>query len=623
MPSLKEAALHYAGLGFAVLPLLQKQKTPKGLHGSAEASSDPKQIQRWWTVNPEFNIGIATGSKSKLVVIDVDEDPEKDVHGMQTLRDWEREHGELPDTWIATTGRGGAHYYYKTDQSWHNSAGLLPGIDIRGEGGYVVAPPSVHPNGSVYDWDGFYNPEDQEIAWLSGSALELVEYLRKSKKDKKDDQKYNQTAEIQKGHRQSLLVALIGSLINIGLSEDAIREAVRLENEQKCKPPMSESELEKEVFPAIRRGWEVTEPYTDSVLPVQFTDEDLKKRELPMPVRLGSIWNNLPQPAPELIAGVLRQGHKMIISGPSKAGKSYLLMELAVDIAEGYNWLKSRCKQGKVFYVNMEIDDPSCYRRFQSIYKSMGLTVGNHVDNITIWGLRGHSMPITKLAPKIIEQCRDENYAAIIIDPLYKVIEGDENSNSDIAKMSSGFDMIAQETGASVIYAHHFAKGYAGDRSSLDRGAGAGTFSRDPDAILTITQLDLPDEVNDKHTGWRIEFTLREFGEYGPVDVWWEFPMHKVDHDGILEDANVITSQSEARKKRAKAEQSHRATNIEQAAADCEKADDIGGFTTSAFITEYSKYEDIARSTVEVRLSSAGYIKTVEKAGATGIWHKG
>ena len=149
----------------------------------------------------------------------------------------------------------------------------------------------------------------------------------------------------------------------------------------------------------------------------------------PEPVELGDILANPPAMAPVLIDGILRQGHKASLTGPSKAGKSFALMELAIDIAEGMNWMGCRCAQGDVLYINMEIDDASCYNRFNTIYKAMGLTVNGrpspNANRIKVWGLRGKSMPLAQLTPRIIAVAQGRGYKAIIIDPLYKVMDGD------------------------------------------------------------------------------------------------------------------------------------------------------------------------------------------------------
>ena len=326
---------------------------------------------------------------------------------------------------------------------------------------------------------------------------------------------------------------------------------------------------------------------------------------LPKPVPLSEVWDDLPPVAPELIEGVLRQGHKMIISAPSKAGKSFALMELAFAIAEGFNWFGSRCMQGKVLYINMEIDDPSCYQRFRSIYDALGMDIGNHVGNIEVWGLRGRSMPISKLAPEIIAEAKHD-YVAIIIDPLYKVMDGDENSNSDVGQMVGQFDKIARETGASVIYAHHFAKGTGGDRSAIDRAAGAGAFARDPDAILTMTELAVQSDPDSDRTAWRMEYILREFPRKKPVSFWWEYPLHRIDTD--LDEEVVETSATRAEKTRklvkdkAQKEQNDR---VREVAEKIKKED--GTFTISEFMKAFSVYGDLKRTTAQRWLQNVGY----------------
>lgn len=148
----------------------------------------------------------------------------------------------------------------------------------------------------------------------------------------------------------------------------------------------------------------------------------------------------------------------MLISGSSKAGKSFLLMELCIALAEGRPWLGFPCKKGRVLYVNLEIDPASCVNRFVKIYDALGYA-RDHIDDIIIWNLRGHAVPLDKLVPKLIRRVRDQRLDAIIIDPIYKVITGDENSASDMAAFCNQFDRICNETGCSTIYCHHHSNG--------------------------------------------------------------------------------------------------------------------------------------------------------------------
>ena len=153
--------------------------------------------------------------------------------------------------------------------------------------------------------------------------------------------------------------------------------------------------------------------------------------ELPGMVSLSEFKDDPPTLPEELITGILRRGHKMLISGSSKAGKSFLLMELCIALAEGRTWLGFPCKKGRVLYVNLEIDPASAINRFLRIYEALGIPI-KHSDDIVIWNLRGHAVPLDQLVPKLIRRVRDQHFDAIIIDPIYKVIIGQTGWNLSI-----------------------------------------------------------------------------------------------------------------------------------------------------------------------------------------------
>lgn len=321
--------------------------------------------------------------------------------------------------------------------------------------------------------------------------------------------------------------------------------------------------------------------------------------DLPEPEGLESVWDNLPDLSPCLIENVLRKGHKMLIAGPSKAGKSFLLIELCIAIAEGKKWLQWQCSQGKVLYVNLELDRASCLHRFKDVYMSLGIRPES-LKNIDIWNLRGKSVPMDKLAPKLIRRASKKDYTAVIIDPIYKVITGDENSADQMANFCNQFDKVCTELGCAVIYCHHHSKGSQGAKKSMDRASGSGVFARDPDALLDLIELetteallkqeenkaicetckqyldahrewqddvsqddlcsstlmldycrkhlqkwqmiDLEDQIRDAKdrvkalTAWRIEGTLREFKKFSPVNLWFDYPVHRLDEVGSLQD---------------------------------------------------------------------------------------
>lgn len=234
------------------------------------------------------------------------------------------------------------------------------------------------------------------------------------------------------------------------------------------------------------------ETWSDWVEWVESMNDDLPDEE-----NLADVLFNLPDYAEELIEGILRQGHKMLLVGPSKSGKSFSLIELCIAIAEGTKWMGRQCKQGDVLYVNFELDRASCLHRFKDVYQTLGLTP-NNANRIFVWNLRGKTPALDQLVPKLIRRAEKKKYIAVVVDPIYKVITGDENSASEMAKFCNQFDKIADALGASVIYAHHHSKGAQGGKKSMDRASGSGVFARDPDALLDMIELDIPKEVKDK-----------------------------------------------------------------------------------------------------------------------------
>ena len=269
-------------------------------------------------------------------------------------------------------------------------------------------------------------------------------------------------------------------------------------------------------------------------------DESLLFDGLPKPLNLSDFSGVVVKPENEIIKGVLRKGHKAILAGPSKAGKSFLLMELCVAIAEGTTWLGFPCSRGKVLYINLEIDNKSCIIRFQEIYKALGLPI-NGDGNIMVWPLRGKAKPLSELSESIIQASIDYQPDVVIIDPIYKIIAGDENSATDMGKFCNEIDRITKALGCSVIICHHHSKGTQGQKKSIDRSSGSSVFARDPDAILDIIELEadtaITDRIGPDATAWRLEMTLREFKDPAPVKFWFDYPVHRVDHDGLLSDA--------------------------------------------------------------------------------------
>lgn len=264
---------------------------------------------------------------------------------------------------------------------------------------------------------------------------------------------------------------------------------------------------------------------------------------------------------PCVIDGLLRYGHKMLISGPSKAGKSFLQIELAIAIAEGRSWLGMQCKQGRVIYVNFELDEDSCTNRIFDVYDAIGYpsdTTDTWSDNLEVWNLRGKAVAMDKLAPSLIRRARKTNPLVIILDPIYKVITGDENSAEQMALFCNQFDKVATEVGCSVIYCHHHSKGAQGGKKAMDRASGSGVFARDPDALLDLIELPMKDKqydymanklacesvlhyLDDVHPAWRDDIGLDDRESEFQLLGWCD---DNLTHDQAAE-AHSIASRAE------------------------------------------------------------------------------
>lgn len=291
--------------------------------------------------------------------------------------------------------------------------------------------------------------------------------------------------------------------------------------------------------------------------------------KLPEIISLADSKDNPPILPEELICGILRKGHKMIISGSSKVGKSFLLMELCIAIASGDEWIGFKCTQGKVLYINLEIDSESCKQRFLEICKELN-TDPKYMDNIKIWNLRGYARPLNELLPELLQRVDEENYSAIILDPIYKIITGDENSATDMGTFCNYIDKICTTTKSSVIYCHHHSKGVQGFKKAQDRSSGSGVFARDPDAILDIIELELSDDMKNcfgkNAIILRMESSLREFPNITPVNFQFKYPIHIVDTLGTFDslptqgsfEAASVKAQNANNKKRENAEESFR-----------------------------------------------------------------
>jgi ferredoxin len=249
--ALHAAALEYNGRGWAVFPCQPRGKQPACARGFHDAvANDPTRINTWWGAFPNLNIGIATGAVSGFFVLDIDDDG-----GEASLRKLEEQHGKLPATIEAITGKG-RHCYFRIGDhgAIKNSAGqIAPGLDIRGDGGYVLVPPSIHPSGRAYAWsvdnaDSFADAPD----WLH--ALIHADRAGNGAKGKPLEHWHQVlTNTIPDGIRDNSLTSICGKLIHAGMTDVMLLlDVMQCINIARCVPVCPPEDVEAIVANVLR-----------------------------------------------------------------------------------------------------------------------------------------------------------------------------------------------------------------------------------------------------------------------------------------------------------------------------------------------------------------------------------
>lgn len=230
---LAEAALHYARHGIRVFPLVPRGKVAfRGTHGCKDATTDEERIAQWWSQTPDANIGIATGEGTGFLVLDVDGE-----EGIASLKRLMPENVELPETAMSQTGKG-FHYLFRDNGKYRNStSGIAPKLDIRTDGGHIVAPPSVHPSGHRYRW-----LRDSIIAdppeWLSKAILQKTRQPQRSQ-----SAPLPEGDTISEGSRNAALASFAGTLRKRGIEAEELFEHLDTFNQHRCDPPLFEREV--------------------------------------------------------------------------------------------------------------------------------------------------------------------------------------------------------------------------------------------------------------------------------------------------------------------------------------------------------------------------------------------
>ena len=262
---------------------------------------------------------------------------------------------------------------------------------------------------------------------------------------------------------------------------------------------------------------EISTP-TDIKTSTNFTLKPIPKSAVLPPLEnAAALLKNPNQVEPEeIVEGLIHRGTKVVLGGSSKAGKTSLLMYLALCVTTGNPFLRWATHMGGVLYINFEILAAFMKSRLETLIQHMGISAPSNLD---VWNLRGFAGDFDALMAEIVRKTAGENYALIILDPIYKVMRGkSENAAAGVGALCLKLERLAERTGAAVVYAHHFTKGKQTQKKPIDRLSGSGVFGRDADSIVLFTDHNEPNCFS-------VDVILRNLPPQESFVTEWKYPV--------------------------------------------------------------------------------------------------
>lgn len=353
---LQKHAQYYAKMGLPVFPCRPKDKVPATPHGCKDATTDPAQVGAWWNGVYLYNIGIATGNG--VVVLDVDINHNVGKYGDETLEELERQYGPLPDTWMCLTGGGGVHYYFACDDpALTVGTDFAPGLDYRGAGGYVIAPPSTHECGQEYEWEAAHTPAGQGAVPLAPLPDWLHSLMLKGRETATGahTEVTAPAGKIAEGSRNDTLFRLASSLRAKGLGVESITAALLAENRTRCDPPLPDREVER----IAQSGGKYPPGSLDSQRSGKGEPQPKEIQRLEVISAPDLLIADLP-PIRFLIDGLLPEGTSLLTAA-SKIGKSWMVLDEGLCVAAGGPFMGRDTNPCGVLYLALE----DSYNRLQ------------------------------------------------------------------------------------------------------------------------------------------------------------------------------------------------------------------------------------------------------------------
>ena len=488
------AALTYAARGWPVAPAWtirpdgscscgDHKCTSKGKHplgrlvpnGLKNASTDPKTIREWWAKEPTANVLIRTGMVGDRCLVALDIDPRH--NGDESLAILLSQHGDLPPTPMCCTGGGGQHIFMWAAKAIPNSAGkpgdgrFGEGVDVRGEGGYVIAAPSRHESGRSYEWDSGAHPTDLPLAEAPAWFVHLAGWSRK-RREATDGADVGSSEAYIVGGRNDALMRLAGAMRRVGAGLKRITDALLDENEEKCNPPLDPAEVKKIARSAVK--YPSGDPAPGGVDP------------FPM---MSAISIITPRPPTQWLCESLKiaPGAVTIVGGAGFGGKTVSMQSLALSVATGTPiWGEFPCRQGRVIHLDYEQDVPLTLTRYERMARAMGISVEKleATNAMGICCLPDGKLSDTEALEHLVRICTGA--AVCIVDSFRRAFPTAKENDSEAAEYIDRLQRASKRTGCVMIVIMHTRKPSDGEeiKSSL-RGSTAL-----PDASQSLFMLD-------------------------------------------------------------------------------------------------------------------------------------
>jgi hypothetical protein len=435
-------ASELAALGYYVFRAKERGKVPLTEHGFKDATRDERVILHAWDATPYANIGIDLG-RSGCWVLDIDPregvDPEDVIDALNLDRDaltivWTGEAPE-PDTEYprSLAGTRGAHLWFRGHMPTMKTA--MPGIEVRGDGAYVIAPGSIHESGVIYQ--GALPPLNG-----AGDALMPVPdgVARLLKATRKPDVPAAVDGPIPAGARNDTLTSFAGSMRRRGMSEASILAALRVEN-ARCTPPLDDRELQ-----TIAHSIGTRPPDADANA-VPEPDPDPEGFTSPRIVLDLAEWiARADEPVPWRVQDVAAEGAVTTLAGMRGEAKSWLALAMCAAHNRGDGVAGMTCERGRSLYVDAENGRRTIGRRF----KLLGLSA----DAFTM--VDGNGMHLPKDAGELRRLIIGTRATLCVLDSLRRLAPGArEDKSDDMAPIFAALASIAQQTGCAIVVLHH------------------------------------------------------------------------------------------------------------------------------------------------------------------------